>query len=123
MSEDNTMPSAANQRPADARVLFELLAAEHGGRTSAVLSGYSPAYAVRVDYWTSVRHEFIDTDSVEPGARAQAWVWFLTPEAYPGLVWPGRVFDVAEGERRVASATVVEVFNAVLARDPASADR
>jgi len=117
------MPSAANQRPADARVLFELLGSAQGGRTHAVLSGYSPAYAVQPDYWTSVRHEFIDADSVEPGARAQAWVWFLTPEAYPGLVWPGRVFEVAEGERRVATATVVEVFNAVLARDRAPSER
>lgn len=117
------MPSASNERPADARVLFELLAPEQGGRTSAVFSGYSPAYAVRADYWTSVRHEFIDADTVEPGARAQALVWFVTPKVYPGSVWPGRVFDLAEGQRRVATATVVEVFNAVLARDSASAQR
>ncbi|MFQ6311739.1 hypothetical protein [Lysobacter capsici] len=104
-------------------MLFELLAPEQGGRTNAVISGYSPAYAVRADYWTSVRHEFIDADTVEPGARAQALVWFVTPEVYPGVAWPGRVFEVAEGERRVATATVVEVFNAVLARDSASAQR
>lgn len=114
------MPSASNQRPADARVLFELLAPEQGGRTTAVLSGYSPAYAMHADYWTSVRHEFIDAGTVEPGAQAQAWVWFVTPEVYPGCVWVGRVFDVAEGRRRVAIATVVEVFNAVLAGDPVS---
>ncbi|QWF17347.1 hypothetical protein [Lysobacter capsici] len=117
------MPSAPYHRPADARVGFELLASQRGGRTGAVVSGYSPAYAVRADYWTSVRHEFIDADTVEPGARAQALVWFLTPEVYPGSVWPGRVFEVAEGQRRVATATVVEVFNAVLARDPAPAQR
>lgn len=70
-----------------------------------------------------MRHEFIDADTVEAGARAQALVWFVTPEVYPGSVWPGRVFDVAEGRRHVATAAVVEVFNAVLERDSASAQR
>jgi translation elongation factor EF-Tu-like GTPase len=117
------MSSALYDRPADAQVLFELLASEHGGRTSGVTSGYLPAYALRADYWTSVRHEFIDADTVEPGERAQALVWFVAPEVYPGCVWADRMFDVAEGQRRVAIATVVEVFNAVLARGPASAER
>lgn len=117
------MPTLPHDRPADARVLFELFASEQGGRMSAVVSGYAPAYAVRADYWTSVRHEFIDADTVQPGAGVQAWVWFVTPEVYPGSVWPGRVFEVAEGQRRVATATVVEVFNAMLARDCVSAQR
>lgn len=123
LRDAHSMPTTLHHRPADARVLFELLASAQGGRTSAVASGYSPAYAMHADYGTSVRHEFIDADTVAPGERAQALVWFVTPEVYPGGVWPGRVFAVAEGQRRVATATVVEVFNAVLARDVASARR
>jgi len=105
-----------HQRSPDARVTFELTASAEGGGPRRVLSGYRPAYDVRADYWTSVSHEFANTEGARTGERVEADVWFITPEVYPGTLWPGRVLRVAEGSRIVGTATVERVFNPVLRR-------
>lgn len=81
-----------------------------------VLSGYRPVYDVRADYRTSVNHEFATAGGARTGERVLADVWFITPEVYPGTLWPGRVLRVAEGSRIVGIATVEQVFNTALSR-------
>jgi elongation factor Tu len=105
-----------HKRSPDARVTFELTAFSEGGGTRQVLSGYRPAYDVRADYWTSVSHEFANAEGARTGERVAADVWFITPEVYPGTLWPGRVIRVAEGSRVVGIATVEQVLNPVLGR-------
>ena len=88
-------------------------------REKPVRSGYRPVYDIRPDYWTSTLHEFVDTDEVATGAEAPAHVWFITPEVYPHTLWVGRVLTVAEGERPVGTATILEILNPILKRNDA----
>jgi elongation factor Tu len=98
-------------RPADAEVMFHLLATELGGKDRPIMSGYRPAYAIKEDYWTSTNHEFLDAPELEPGTAGRAQVWFLSPEVYPKSLWIGREIPVAEGSRVVGKAIVVAIFN------------
>jgi translation elongation factor EF-Tu-like GTPase len=98
----------------DAEVMFELTASSLGGRLQPVISGYRPQYVVRPDYHTSVAHNFVGVDRVSPGERTKAEVWFITPEAYPHSLWEGRRIEIAEGSRRVGTATILKVLNPLL---------
>ncbi len=95
-------------------VQFELTVASADGTRRTVRSGYFPHYRVRSDYLTSVLHQFIDAEEVSTGETARANVWFLTPEAYPGCLWVGRVLEVAESTNIVGSATIVTIMNGTL---------
>jgi hypothetical protein len=97
--------------------MFELTSTASDGAVRRVYSGYRPIYDVLPDYWTSVHHEFVNTESVASGEKARAEVWFLSPEAYPHSLWHGRSLKVAEGSRVVASATVLQVFNPLLLKN------
>ena len=101
----------------DAEVLFELSSTTWERAIKHVLSGYRPIYDVLPDYWTSVHHEFVEVESIATGQRARANVWFITPEAYPHTLWLGRTLNVAEGSRKVGTATVLKVFNPLLLKD------
>ena len=103
-------------RTPDAEVVLRLIPTTSGGKERAVLSGYRPNYAVRDDYLTSVNHEFIGVEKVEPGGEGLARVWFITPEEYPNALWLGREIQVTEGSRVVGSAVVVTIYNPILLR-------
>src|SRR5580704_6570488 len=107
------MVSAA--RSADLEVMFELTAVSDAGGSRTVYSDYHPHYAVRSDYQTSARHEFLDSESATSGQPARALVWLLTPEVYPSCMWVGRILGVFEGSRIVGRATVVRILNPDLA--------
>jgi len=98
----------------DAEVIFELTSRTFEGNIKHVLSGYRPVYDVQPDHWTSVHHEFVDSNGVATGEKARAEVWFISPEAYPHSLWVGRTLAVAEGSRHVGVATVSKVFNLLL---------
>jgi translation elongation factor EF-Tu-like GTPase len=104
-------------RPPDAIVLFRLMATDNGGKERSVISGYRPNYAIRPDYLTSVNHEFIDVTAVAPGSEGHANVWFITPEAYPRTLWPGREIQISEGAKVVGSAIIISVLNPILASE------
>ncbi|MET3118772.1 translation elongation factor EF-Tu-like GTPase [Undibacterium sp. GrIS 1.8] len=101
-------------RPADAEVVFRLLATKSGGKDRPIMSGYRPAYAIRENYWTSTNHAFLDVSELDPGNSARAHIWFLTPEVYPNSLWIGREIPVAEGNRVIGNAVVVAIFNPLL---------
>jgi elongation factor Tu len=101
-------------RAPDAEVILRLDATADGGKKRSVLSGYRPNYAVRPDYLTSVHHQFVGVHEVSPGGEGRANVWFLTPEAYPHTLWPGRKISVSEGSTLVGSAIILSVFNPIL---------
>lgn len=106
-------------KPPDAVVDFELSANTLAGSRKRVFSGYRPIYEILPNYWTSVHHEFCMVESVGSGGKAQADVWFLSPEAYPRSLWIGRKLIVAEGSWHVGEATVVQVLNPLLLSDGA----
>ena len=95
----------------DALVDFELFPR---GRATPVSSGYRPHYQVRPDYLTSVSHFFIEVESVAPGESAEAFVKFLTPEAYPGSLREGQKIEVSEGSRAVGKALIKRIYNTLL---------
>ena len=95
----------------DALVEFELL---EGGRSNPVSSGYRPHYQVKADYLTSVSHFFINSESVLPGQSAQAFVKFITPEAYPGSLREGHKIEVSEGSIVIGRALIKCIYNETL---------
>ncbi len=98
----------------DALVSLTLLSTEEGGRSNPVLNGYHPTYRVMPEYWTSTRHFFVDCDTLEPGSSGEAYVKFLTPEAYPSTLTIGQVIEVGEGEKLIGRAIVKEIYNEML---------
>ena len=44
-------------------------------------------------------------------------ITFITPEAYPHCLWPGKVLPIMEGSRVVGQATVITVLNPLLLRN------
>lgn len=84
------------------------------------MSGYRPHHQILENYQTSGLYEFTDVDALAPGHSALARVWFVTPDIYPGTLWPGRRIGVFEGSRQVGFLRVLEVLNPVLAGTPES---
>ena len=101
----------------DALVEFALLPAGEGGKTLGVSNGYRPQYLINDDYLTSTDHFFIDSDRVKLGHSCNAFVRFITPEAYPHTLSVGRRIKVQEGSRLVGHATVIEIYNDELNKD------
>ncbi|CAA0113459.1 Uncharacterised protein [BD1-7 clade bacterium] len=81
------------------------------GRSSAVKNGYRPTYRVNGDYLTSTFHWFIDNGKAEPNIPTQAFVKFITPEAYPNCLKEGMILDVIEVPNKVGEAKIIEVYN------------
>lgn len=102
-----------NHKP-DAEVVLKLISTDQGGKEKTVLSGYRPNYEVMENYLTSVIHELIGQGEITPGSEGLAHVWFISPEAYPHTLWPGREITVSEGSRVIGTAKIISVFNPVL---------
>jgi hypothetical protein len=101
-------------RPPDAKVRFHLTSRTFDGAEKVVRSGYRPVYHVRPNYLTSVHHEFLGAEEVRTGGEVDAEVWFISPDAYPHVLWVGRVIEFGEGSRVCGRATVLEVINPLL---------
>lgn len=101
-----------------ALIEVELFSTEESGRTRGIMSGYRGAHKVKPDYLTSGSIELIDVDILEPGEKALAFVNYITPEYYPGCLWPGKVMNVQEGGRVVGRSRIVEIYNEVLLGAP-----
>ena len=98
--------------PPDAEVTFRFI----GTRRGSVADGYRPAHRIREDYLTTGVHHYYDVSEVAPNGTARGTITFLTPDAYPHTLWPGKTIDICEGERVVGTATVEKVLNPALAR-------
>lgn len=113
---------AAGTRPGargpDVEAEVTFLAADEGGRSTPAQSGYRPQHAVRDDYFTTGVQEYLDVEQAAPGATVRANITFLTPEAYPGCLWEGKVINVQEGSRVVGRARILKIFNPALQRLP-----
>jgi len=101
--------SAFQEKP-DVRVFFEF----NGERKCPVWSGYRPAHLVKDDYLTSGVHEYYNVESVASNGQAYGTIRFITPEAYPSCLWPGKRINIQEGSRIVGYATIIEVLNPIL---------
>ncbi|MDE6691452.1 MAG: hypothetical protein K2K04_05715 [Clostridia bacterium] len=75
---------------------------------------YRPTFQILDDYATTGVIELLDTDKVEVGEWAEAYINFLTPEIYPHSVWVGREIEFKEGLKVTGKAIVTEVLNDIL---------
>ena len=99
----------------DVEAEFTLLAAaQGGGRSSPVLSGYRPQHKVRDDHLTTGYHTYFDCDQVLPGQTVRCSIIFISPEAYPRCLWVGREIDVQEGNRLVGRVRITKILNPLL---------
>ncbi len=85
-------------------------------RTTPVKNGYRPHYKVSEDYLTTTHHWFIDTGEAKPNQPTQAFVKFITPEAYPNCLETGMLIEIGEGVCFVGTAKIIEVYNEQLRR-------
>src|SRR5690242_14723577 len=112
LSQLRAAPGAS--RLPDVEATIRLLSTAEGGRKTPVVPGYRPNHLVREDYLTTGIHDYLDADSVQPGATATATITFVTPEVYPASLWIGKVINVQEGGHIVGYATITKIFNEVL---------
>jgi elongation factor Tu len=101
-------------RKPDCIGVFSLFPTTQSGRIGFVSSGYRPQHLIHENYQTSATHEYVGVNRVNPGESASVNVWFITPEVYPGCIWPGRVLVVLEGSRQMGTLEIVEVMNPIL---------
>lgn len=97
-------------RTPDVEVTFRF----NGTRRGPAADGYRPAHRIREDYLTSGLHRYYGVKEVAPDGSARGTITFITPEAYPHTLWPGKIIDICEGERIVGTATVEKVLNPIL---------
>jgi len=103
-----------SQRSPDIEAEVWFLPTEGGGKTKPALSGYRPQHLIMENYQTSGEHQYINKEQVNPGEKAIANIWFISPEAYPKSLWIGREIEVREGSWIVGCAKVTRIFNPIL---------
>ncbi len=85
-------------------VEFWLLPTEHGGRKTAIASGYRPQFYYDGCDWDA-QYELVD-GYVAPGSKSIAYLTFMTPEAHVGKVHTGLPFLIREGNRVIGYGIV-----------------
>ncbi len=98
------------QLPRDIEVEIEFLRHEYGGRKTSAFSGYRPQFFYNGNDWDAV-HEYIGTETVEPGDRVKAYLAFMSPQEHDGNIYPSMPFLVREGNRMIGFGTVLKVIN------------
>jgi translation elongation factor EF-Tu-like GTPase len=96
----------------EAEITF--LSTEQGGKTRPASSGYRPNHLIKQHYLTSGEHTYINVQEVLPGQTARVYIKFITPEAYPNILWVGKIINVQEASRIVGYAKVLKIFNKLL---------
>ncbi len=100
------------KRPPDIAGTFQFLLGS--GKSKPVRSGYRPLHKLYENYLSSGEHQYVGVAEVHPGETALVEVWLISPEVYPGCLWPGREIEVLEGSRVVGSIRIERVLNSLL---------
>jgi elongation factor Tu len=88
-----------------------LLAADNGGRTNPIFSGYRPQFFFDDQDFECRSFEVEQESGIYPGQTAQVRI-ILSDYAASKLkdkVGPGRMFELHEGKKTVAVGTVIAV--------------
>ena len=102
----------------DVEVVFEF----NGTRKTPAADGYRPDHLVLDDYLTTGVHHYYDVKQVSPSGTAKGTITFLMPEAYPHCLWIGKKINIQEGARIVGYATIIKIFNSLLAKEDKTGD-
>ena len=97
-------------RSPDVRVRFTF----NGTRHSPVRDGYRPQCLITQGVPTTGVHHYEDAEWVSPDGTALGTITFISPEAYPHCLWPGKVLPLLEGSCVVGQAEVLAVLNPLL---------
>lgn len=94
----------------DVEAEITLLPTEHGGRASAVQSGYRPQFYYDGHDWDAI-HSYPDGPEVRPGDTARVYLSFLSPNEHVGRLHAGKVFLLREGNRVVGYGTITRIVD------------
>lgn len=108
----NTIKNIFENEP-DVEVLFEF----NDTRKTPVVDGYRPDHLIVDNYLTTGVHHYYDVKQVSPNGIAKGTITFLMPEAYPHCLWVGKKINIQEGERIVGYATIIKIYNSLLAME------
>jgi hypothetical protein len=99
------------------RLQLTLVGTERGGRRRPLADGYraSLSFGRRKRGVEPIVHDAIlvleDASEVAPGGSAIARVWVLVPDEFPRSVQTGTRLTLLEGDRIVAAATVLGIYD------------
>ena len=96
-----------------------LLTSREGGRSHPIYSEYRPSFRYRNLQDDVVLH-FTDRLGLQGGEQKVAQLTFLTPNLQSKQLFIGLEFDLTEGDRRVATGIITEVFAKSMLGDPAA---
>lgn len=75
-----------------------------------IFAKFRPVFKI-IDAWdTTGEIELIDTDKLEVGESAEAYIRFMYPEKYSQSMWIGREIEFYEGCNVAGKAKVIEVY-------------
>ena len=99
------VPSAETSH-AEAMITF--LTPDRGGRHGPVRSGYRGEFVYEGKSWDAVQ-QYEKTEWVYPGETIKTYLWFVSPEAHKGNLYPGKTFDICETEQIIAQGTITAI--------------
>ena len=108
----NEIKTIYEQAP-DVEVLFEF----NGTRKTPVADGYRPHHLITDNYLTTGVHHYYEVATVLPDGTAKGTITFITPEAYPNCLWIGKRINIQEGKKIVGYATILKIYNSLLAME------
>lgn len=84
-------------------------------RENPVVSGYRPAHDIG-GYLTTGVQQYINQNELKCGETVEGTITFITPECYPHTLEAGMRLTFQEGARITGYADILEVYNALLAK-------
>lgn len=101
---------APEQLPADVEAIITILGTEHGGRRTAVHSGYRGQFFYNSHDFDAIQL-YPDTDKVELGNTARALLWFASPREHWGKLYVGMPFLIREGSQIVGYGAISRIID------------
>ncbi|MBK9940612.1 MAG: hypothetical protein IPP13_03190 [Kouleothrix sp.] len=99
-----------NNRAHDIEAEITFLTTEQGGRKTPAFSGYRPQFYYDGHDWDAV-HDYGDIAQVAPGQTVTAFLSFLSPEYHIDRLYPGKEFQLREGQRVIGCGRVTKILD------------
>jgi translation elongation factor EF-Tu-like GTPase len=107
------------QEPAiDLTAEITFLTSNEGGRRTFVLSGYRGQFYYDGSDWDATY--VFSHDPVEPGESVEALILLINRTAHQGRFYPGKEFEIREGNRAVARGRIIWVWTQMFLRSTLS---
>lgn len=113
----DSLESAADTSKVDFIAVLKYRTTEHGGRTTAAVSGYRPQ--VKFDFaekQTSGAQYFINKELVFPGERVDAAIKVVAVDFFKNALTEGMEFEFCEGAVTMGVGKIKQIVNPELQR-------